>query len=94
MAKPLFIPLKREFFDAFERGEKTVEYRPYGVRWNERTCEVGRPVMLSNGYGNHRRLKGHVVQFAKSTAASKTKSWESCYGPGECEVACIHIEVA
>ena len=31
--KPLFIPLKAEFFNAFERGEKTAEYRVYGPRW-------------------------------------------------------------
>lgn len=34
--KPLFIPIKREFFEAFERGDKTHEYRLYGPRWNER----------------------------------------------------------
>lgn len=50
--KPLFIPLKREFFDAFERGLKVFEYREYGPRWNERTCRVGRLVTLSMGYGN------------------------------------------
>lgn len=36
--KLIFIPLKREFFEAFENGMKTVEYRKYGPRWNERTC--------------------------------------------------------
>jgi hypothetical protein len=32
MSKPLFIPLKAEFFEAFERGEKDTEYRVYGPR--------------------------------------------------------------
>lgn len=91
---PLFIPLKREWFEAFRDGRKSVEYRPYGPRWNERTCQLGRPVVLSLGYGKHRRLQGRIVQFVVSTSASKTKSWISCYGPGECRVACIHIEVA
>lgn len=90
---PLFIPLRKEFFEAFEKGEKTVEYRPFGARWNDRTCTVGRPVVLSNGYGKRRRLAGRITKFTTSTAASKTKSWEACYGPGECQVACIHIEV-
>lgn len=36
--KPLFIPLKKEYYEAFECGEKTVEYRAYGPWWNEKTC--------------------------------------------------------
>lgn len=50
--KPLFIPLKREFFQAFKAGEKVEEYRPEGPRWNARTCRVGRPVVLSLGYSD------------------------------------------
>jgi len=61
--KPLFIPLKGEHFEAFERGEKDTEYRPYGKRWNERTCYLGRPVVLSFGYGKHRRLTGVIRSF-------------------------------
>ena len=59
--RPLFIPLKTEFFLAFEAGTKTIEYRPYGPRWNERTCTVGRDVLLSHGYGTKRRLRAKVV---------------------------------
>jgi len=44
---PLFIPLKGEYFDAFARGEKRQEFRPWGKRWNERTCRIGRRVVLS-----------------------------------------------
>jgi len=61
--RPLFIPLKTEWFDAFERGTKNIEYRPYGPRWNERTCAIGRPVVLSHGYGKRRRLRGTVAAF-------------------------------
>lgn len=39
--KSLFVPLKKEYYEAFECGEKTVEYRAYGPRWNEKTCWVG-----------------------------------------------------
>jgi len=53
--KPLFLPLKREYFDAFEAGIKTHEYRLYGPRWNEKNCRIGRPVTLSCGYGKGRR---------------------------------------
>lgn len=63
MEKPLFIPLKAKWFEAFERGDKTTEYRAYGPRWNERTCRVGRAVTLSYGYGKARRLSGEVIGF-------------------------------
>ncbi|OPY70470.1 MAG: hypothetical protein A4E62_01557 [Syntrophorhabdus sp. PtaU1.Bin002] len=63
--KPLFIPLKREHFEAFENGTKTTEFRQYGPRWNERTCVVGRPVVLSLGYGKQRRLEGLITAFSK-----------------------------
>lgn len=61
--KPLFVPLAARWFEAFASGAKTEEYRPYGPRWNERTCEVGRAVTLSYGYGKARRLHGHVEGF-------------------------------
>ncbi len=62
--RPLFIPLKRQWFEAFSDGSKTVEYRRYGPRWNERTCTPGRPVVLSLGYSGARitaRIKKLVV---------------------------------
>lgn len=61
--KPLFVPLTRRWFEQFERGEKTTEFRLYGARWNERTCRIGRAVTLSLGYGTKRRLTGVVCRF-------------------------------
>lgn len=61
--KPLFIPLRREWFELIEAGEKSTEYRAYGARWNERTCRPGRPVVLSLGYGKARRLRKVVSGF-------------------------------
>lgn len=58
--RTLFVPLKGEWFDKFESGEKTIEYRAYGPRWNERTCRPGRAVTLSRGYSG-RRLHGYVT---------------------------------
>jgi hypothetical protein len=89
--KPLFIPLKAEFFNAFADGSKTVEYRPYGPRWNERTCPIGRPVVLSYGYGKHRRLTGRVVGFERSHEPTQTEAWHRCYGAYNTEAACIRI---
>lgn len=92
-ATALFIPLKREFFEAFERGNKTTEFRPYGPRWNERTCPVGRRVTLSLGYGRQRRIAGRVVRFETSREPLKTLAWLKCYGHRTGDCACIHIEL-
>ena len=92
--KPLFIPLKTEFFEAFEAGTKTTEFRPYGPRWNERTCMVGREVVLSHGYGTRRRLHGVVAGFERSTEPTRTEAWRKCYGDRSGEAACIRVTLA
>jgi len=95
MEKPLFIPLKREFFNAFYEGTKDMEYRIYGPRWNERTCRVGRAVTLSLGYGKKHRMIGTVRCFVRSDAPLAWDSWQKCYGkrPKGTEAACIGIDV-
>lgn len=65
MSKALFIPLTTKYFNLFQAGEKPVELRPYGPRWNERTCSAGRAVTLSKGYGKKHRLQGEVTRFEK-----------------------------
>lgn len=89
--KPLFIPLKGEYFDQFASGEKTVEYRPYGPRWNAGTCPIGREVVLSRGYGKAHRLRGVVTLFDLSTRITLTPVWRSIYGNRHHTAACIHI---
>jgi hypothetical protein len=59
----LFVPLAARWYDAFESGEKTDEFRRYGRGWNERTCEIGRTVVLSRGYGKKNRMTGVVTGF-------------------------------
>jgi hypothetical protein len=61
MEKPLFIPLKAEYYEDFNRGTKTFEFRLEGPRWNNKTCYKGRQVILSKGYGKKHRLKGVIV---------------------------------
>jgi len=61
--RPLFIPLCAKWFEAFERGDKTEEFRPWGPRWNIGTCMPGRRVTLSCGYGKSRRLHGVIAGF-------------------------------
>ena len=88
--KPLFIPLKTEYFEAFQNGSKTTEYRQSGGRWNEKTCRVGRRVTLSKGYGKQHRLTGRVAGFEIKQMDSE--AWIACYGePGT--AACINIEL-
>jgi hypothetical protein len=62
--KPLFIPVYKRYFLRFQGGEKRVEYRLYGKRWNEHTCRFGRSVVVSNGYGKSGRLTGRICGFA------------------------------
>jgi hypothetical protein len=89
--KALFIPLKREYFQAFKNGTKNTEFRPYGPRWNERTCWVGRPVVLSLGYGKAHRLAGRVVALERDASPEKHPGWIECYGTNRTEAACISI---
>lgn len=65
MTKPLFIPLTTKYFNLFLSGEKPVELRPYGPRWNERTCAPGRAVTLSKVYGKKHQLQGELTRFEK-----------------------------
>lgn len=60
--KPLYIPLRTRWFRAFESGDKRVEYRAYGTRWNETSCRVGRTAILSHGYSGA-RLSRVVERF-------------------------------
>ena len=90
----LFIPLKKEFFEAFERGPKTEEFRKYGPGWNERTCVIGRPVVLSCGYGKARRIRGVIQSFRTLDNPETLPGWVECYGKGASRAACIGIKLS
>jgi hypothetical protein len=62
LTKPLFIPLREEHFLAFERGDKTEEFRKLSAQFCHRTCPPGRRATLSLGYSG-RRLTGTVRGF-------------------------------
>ncbi|WP_211217706.1 hypothetical protein, partial [Novispirillum itersonii] len=89
--KPLFIPLCRQWFDAFQSGLKTEEFRPAGGRWNPKTCRIGRPVTLSLGYGKHRRLAGVITGFREDPAITQTETWRSIYGDRYASAVAIRI---
>ena len=92
--KPLFIPLRREFFEAFQDGSKVEEFRRFdGRRWTAVTCQVGRRVVLSLGYGRANRMTGIIAGFEIRHEPTTTTAWRTCYGEtNEFTVAaCIHI---
>jgi hypothetical protein len=81
----MFIPLKRKWFEAFERGEKISEWRRYSRRWDETACRIGRRVVLSLGYSGP-RLYGTVTGYRRAIRDSEI------YGPGA-DVAEIDIRL-
>ncbi len=91
--KPLFLPLKREFFEAFDRGTKHTEFRQFGPRWNLLTCVVGRDVVLSLGYGKQRRLRGVVTDFRVDHNPEFIEGWKACFPNSTSAAACIGIKV-
>ncbi len=98
--KPLFIPLKTEYYRAFERGEKDVEYRLNGPLWNEARCSVGYPVVLRRGYSTPDILHGVVSSFEavplrRISGGLLRISIRSCYpmATDETLIACIGIDL-
>lgn len=93
--KPLFIPLKERFFNDFEEGLKTEEYRPAGPgsKWNAKTCRTGRLVTLSHGYGKRRRLKGRVTGYTETDQLHLLPGWAECYAEKHTRAAIIKIEL-
>lgn len=89
MEKPLFVPLKKQWFDLFASGEKTAEWRRYGPGWNERTCRPGRRVVLALGY-TRTRLAGVVTSFQVRPARGPAAE---LYGEGTmCAVIAIALD--
>lgn len=95
MTKPLFIPLKREFYKKFKDGTKTEELRLYGKRWNENTCRIGRGVTLSLGYGRKNRMSGKIWRFKKQHASLFGQTYQqsilNIYDSLDVYIACISI---
>ena len=84
--KPLFIPLKTEWFNAFKSGAKKFEMRKHGPRWNAKTCPPGRAVVLSKGYGKYARMSAMIDYTRFVTVGSST-----IYPPGT-EVIMIYLK--
>lgn len=93
--RPMFIPLKTEYYEAFEDGRKTEELRLYGPRWNHDTCRVGREVILSKGYGKQNRMKGRIWRFTKQHGSLFGSTYKAdikaVYGTLDVDIARISI---
>ena len=93
--KPLFLPLKTEYYRMFESGGKTEELRKYGPRWNEKTCVIGREIILSLGYGKGNRLQGTIVWFKRQHGSLFESTYrgdiQKVFGTLDIDIACISI---
>lgn len=91
--KPAFIPLKREYFNAFKDGTKQWEYRKLGRQWVAKNFPSGRPVVLSLGYGKKHRLNGVVGSVIVDPCAQNLPGFRECYGPDATHALCIQIKL-
>jgi hypothetical protein len=62
--KPVFVVLRTEHWVDFRDRRKSVEWRAWGERWNDRTITPGRTVILSKGY-TRTRLHGVVFNVQR-----------------------------
>jgi hypothetical protein len=90
--KPFFIPLKRKYWEQFAAGTKTVEWRAYGARFNERVLLSGRPVVLSCGYTGP-RLYAIVTQLEIVDRAGAPPGARAIY-PQQQKFAKISLELS
>ena len=89
--KPVFVPLKREWFEAFARGEKRVEWRAYGARWNCECIAPKRAIVLSMGYSGA-RLHGTVVDVERIERAHAPEAAQLLFPNAEYFCA-IHVDL-
>jgi len=91
--KPVFIPLKRQYFEAFQDGRKRIEYRKVGGQFTLRNCSPGRQVTLSLGYGTRSRLSGTVFRSWIEHHEHPTGAIADCYGTDPIDILAIEILV-
>jgi len=91
--RPLIIALHLDYWNQFYDGTKTVEYRLYGPRWNERTCQPGRKAVLSAGYSKRRRITMRIGAFATVPYAAAPPEARAIYWKHPRKnIACIQLE--
>lgn len=88
---PMFIPLMSQWFDAFNSGSKSIEWRVYNARWNRQSAHRGRDVVLSKGF-TRTRLSGFVVKSRKVARAAAPLAVRTIF-PEARYFCAIHISV-
>lgn len=89
MTRPLFVPLKKQWFHAFRDGSKRIEWRAYGARWNRQTAYRGRPITLSYGYSGA-RLAGSIIRARRVSATNAPAGARQIYPDAKFFLA-IHV---
>jgi hypothetical protein len=87
--RPLFVPLRTQPFERFKRGMKSIEYRPAGGRFHERSCRVGRRVTLSHG-GSGERISKMIAEFRVIDRMKAPKAVRKMY-PRARKIAAIRL---
>lgn len=94
--KPLFLPLKKEDYRMFQTGEKANQLRKYGPRWNEKTCTIGREIILSLGYGKQERMRGIISGFRRQHGRTPRRQLQvdilALFGTLDIDIANIEIK--
>ncbi|MGK7903867.1 MAG: hypothetical protein AB4352_21170 [Hormoscilla sp.] len=92
--KPIFIPLKSEYYQTFLNGSKRIEYRRAGVgQFTLAKCIPGREVTLSKGYSKRDRIKGTIVRSWIERHKHPTGAIAACYGTEQIDIIAIEIAV-
>lgn len=90
--KPLFCPLRKEYYLQFKSGLKTTEYRAYGRGWNEKTCTIGRLINLSLGY-NGERILARITKVSIVAIVDAPQVAIDLYSHRAEEIICIDISL-
>ena len=86
----LVVPLKEQYFRAFQRGTKTWELRAVGPMFNPERVQTGRLVLLMRAYTKD-QLEGTIGRIETSTDYRKLSGdalqglelWHPGWGPKE-----------
>lgn len=62
--KSIFVPLRSKHWIDFRDRRKSIEWRAWGARWNDRTIIPGSTIILAKGYTRD-RLHGVVVRVQR-----------------------------
>lgn len=93
MKRKCFLFLKREYFDLFANGEKSIEWRAWKHQFTDKTYHAGRAIELRAGYSKDApRLYGVIIKTDRVPRAEAPDVARSIY-PDAQEFCAIYIEI-